>query len=81
MHVTSYRAWPQHPVVCKSALKHGSILDFYLMKYLPDGGVYEGCLPCPGELQGVAKMKKWLKWVPPASPYLQEQTHGPTVTV
>ncbi len=50
------------------------------MKYLPDGGVYEGCLPCPGELQGVANMKT-LKRVPPASPYLQVQTHGPTVTV
>jgi len=65
----------------KSALKLGSILAFDLMKYLPDGGVYENCLPCPGELQGVANMKTLLKWVPPASPCLQEQAHGPTVTV
>ena len=43
------------------------------LKYLPDGGVYEDCLSCPGELQGVANMKTLLKWVPPTSPYLQER--------
>ncbi len=62
-HVTSYCAWPQHPVVCKSALRLGSALDFDLMKYLPDGGVYEGCLSCPRELQDDANLKTLLKCV------------------